>query len=92
MKPSDVLKDGEDYVDEGNVRIRKGSIAAFIANVNIILDAHRSFDEIKEAESDLLSLYPMLVKVGVFDVFQIKSEKIRALCSTTYEALAPVSE
>lgn len=79
MKPSDVLKDDENFLQQGELLLRKGSVAAFIGNIKIILNPNSALNDVKQAEKDLIELYPTLLAIGLFDVFEIKSDKIKKL-------------
>jgi hypothetical protein len=45
-----------------------------------LIEASDTAPELRaQAEADLRELVPVLVEVGVFDVFQVRSPRIRAL-------------
>lgn len=61
IKPSDVLADAENFVELNGVTIRKGSIAAFLKNIDL-LEAVNSSDEQKEAAVEMLQeLAPAII-------------------------------
>jgi hypothetical protein len=81
MKANDVLPDGVESIERNGKTLRKGSVAAFIANVKLI-EASDTPPELRaQAEADLRELVPVLIEVGVFDVFELRSPRIRALVS-----------
>ncbi len=79
MRAEDILPDNETFVKKDGALLRKGSVAAFIANAKILLDSQSSLEECAIAEKDLIDLIPTLKAVGLFDIFEVKSEKIKKL-------------
>jgi hypothetical protein len=79
MRADDMLKDDEHNRDFGGVNVRKGTIAAFIANVRVMTDPDAASDEISTARADIVSAVPALRAVGLLEVMSIKDERVRAL-------------
>ena len=79
MRADDMLKDEEHNRDFGGVNVRKGTIAAFIANVRVMTDPDAASDEISTARADIVSAVPALRAVGLLEVMSIKDERVRAL-------------
>ncbi len=79
MRPEDVLPDGVNEVQLGEVNVRKGSVAAFMANARVLSDPAAPEEARAEAERHLVALLPALRALGVFDVFEIRNEALRAL-------------
>ena len=77
MKAQDVLPDGEDFTVVNGRTLRKGSVAAFLANVRILEDAGASAADRHAAEQDLALLVPTLDALGLFDVFELRSPALR---------------
>ena len=66
VKPEDILSDGDDYtILDGNVKARKGSIAAFTKNVDILEKPDTSEQQKKAIIETLNELAPVLVAVGL---------------------------
>ncbi len=78
MKAQDVLPDGEDFTTINGRALRKGSVAAFLANARILEDAGTSPADRQAAEDDFASLIPTLDALGLFDVFELRSPFLRA--------------
>lgn len=79
MVPEDILADGQQHLDLDGLRVRKGSVAAFMANVRL-LDAPDCLPAARErARADLLALLPGLRALGLFDVFALKSAAAQAI-------------
>jgi hypothetical protein len=79
MRASDVLSDDQDERLVAGVSVRKGSVGAFLMNARILSDPAASLEERQMAERDIIELLPALRALGLFDVFEIKDEKLRAL-------------
>jgi hypothetical protein len=73
VRPEDVLPDGVDVVVRDGVAVRKGSVAAFIANAQRLEQLGREEPEYVEVLAQLRALAPALAAVGVFQVFQVRS-------------------
>jgi hypothetical protein len=77
MKAQDVLPDGEDFTVVNGHTLRKGSVAAFLANARVLEDANTSAADRQAAEQDFASLIPTLDALGLFDVFELRSPFLR---------------
>jgi hypothetical protein len=86
MKAHDILPEGVDTLERNGRVLRKGSVAAFIANAKLLDAADTPADARRTAEADLRELVPVLVEVGVFDVFEVRSPRIRALVEAARSA------
>ena len=79
MRPEDVLPDDVNRGEINGVSIRKGSVGAFLANARILADPAASAEDRATAERDLVALLPGMRALGLFDVFAIRDETLRAL-------------
>ena len=77
MKPSDILPDDVNSVEREGRIFRKGSVAAFVANVKLLESDMTPLDERQAATRDLMELAPALRDLGLFDVFSIRSPGIQ---------------
>jgi hypothetical protein len=77
VTPQDVLPDHVESTTLGGWEVRKGSVAAFVANAKALegLPAGPARDDTVAALRDLA---PALEAVGVFDVFALRSDAVRA--------------
>jgi hypothetical protein len=88
VKASDILPGDVNSIEKNGKLLRKGSVAAFIANAKAI-DAEGTPPEVRRAcEADLRDLVPVLVEVGVFEVFAVRSSRVQAIMD---EVLSPTS-
>lgn len=79
MKAQDILPEGQDFVVKDGLAMRKGSVAAFLANAQILADPTSSAQARRSARQDLLDLVPTLDALGLFTVFELRSPDLRAL-------------
>jgi hypothetical protein len=79
MRAEDVLPDNVDQREFDGVVVRKGSVGAFLVNAKILADLASSAAVRAEAERDILAVLPALRALGLFDVFELRDEKLRAL-------------
>ena len=89
MKAQDVLPDGEDFTVVNGHTLRKGSVAAFLANARVLEDANTSAADRQAAEQDFASLIPTLDALGLFDVFELRSPFLRAEVARHRAAISP---
>lgn len=78
MKAEGILPDHVNRVEIDGVSIRKGTVAAFLANARVWSDAHASAQAHAQAECDLLDTLPSLRALGLFDVLEIRDARLRA--------------
>ncbi|MDP9991706.1 hypothetical protein J2W28_002883 [Variovorax boronicumulans] len=77
MQAQDVLPDGQDFVLRNGLQLRKGSVAAFLANAQLLQDPNATAEAKQAAERDLIALLPALEALGLFDVFELRSPALR---------------
>lgn len=83
MKAEDLLPDHQSTVQfpDGMV-VRKGTVAAFLANAKIWCDTDADPRERAQAERDLLDALPALHALGLFEVLSIHDEALREFVAT----------
>jgi len=82
MKARDILPD---HINEGQIAgvlVRKGTVAAFLANARTWGNAATPAAEKAEAERDILEALPALRALGLFEVLRPRDEQLRALLQT----------
>lgn len=80
MRPEDILPDQESFITQGGQQLRKGSVAAFMANMRI-LQNEKAKAEHATAKAHMRELMPTMEALGFFELFEIKDEKIKQLVS-----------
>ncbi|WP_157226601.1 hypothetical protein [Gordonia soli] len=79
IRPEDVLADGVDKAQFGDVEVRKGSVAAFVANAKIFDRLPADDPDNETIRAQLLELLPAIRSAGVLDVFTPRSARLAAL-------------
>jgi antirestriction protein ArdC len=78
MRADQILPDDVNHGQFQGVTIRKGTVAAFLANARTWTDAHASPEERAQASREIARDVPALKALGLFDVLQIRDERLRA--------------
>lgn len=86
MKPQDILPDNVNSIEANGQILRKGSVAAFMANLSII-EQPVSYQEYENAVKDIIELTPILETLGAFKHFRLRSEKAITLITDIYPHL-----
>ena len=76
-RPEDVLADHEDYKTFHGIRVRKGTIAAAMCNMETL--ASGTQDEKAKALAMIRELAPALVVLGVHDHFICRDPQVEAI-------------
>jgi len=79
MRADQILPDDVDHGQFQGVTIRKGTVAAFLANARAWTDARASADVRAQASREIARDLPALRALGLFEVLQIRDERLRAL-------------
>ncbi len=85
IRPQDVLPDAEDYKTVKGVRIRKGTIAAALRNIELL--GSGSKQERQDALAMIESLAPNLVMLGVHKHFQCRNPQVEAILESAAKRL-----
>lgn len=65
VKPEDILPDDVDFVEIQNQKLRKGTVAAVLANAQILSDPTTAESNKGEALELIKSLAPSLIRLGM---------------------------
>ena len=79
MRADQILPDDINHGQFQGVTIRKGTVAAFLANARTWTDAHTGADERAQARAQIVEDLPALRALGLFEVLEIRDERLRAL-------------
>jgi hypothetical protein len=77
----DVLPDGADYAHLGGRDIRKGTVAAFVANARHLEELTPGTAEFDEVRDALRTAVPQLRAIGLFEVFTPRSPYLGEIVS-----------
>lgn len=75
IKPEDILPDGVDRTNFGGKEIRKGTIAAFLANTNILEDPNASSLQKQQAIAAMKELAPAVIAIGLHKHVNFKNSE-----------------
>lgn len=79
VRPEDILSDDASHTSFNGVTVRKGSIAAFLKNIEIIENAKSTKKNKEEAIKAMKELAPALVAVGVDKHVTFKNKTARSI-------------
>ena len=78
MRADQVLPDDVDHARFGGLTIRKGTVAAFLANARTWTHADASAGERATLQEQIAQDLPALRALGLFEVLEIRDERLRA--------------
>ena len=79
MRADQILPDDVNHGQFDGVTIRKGTVAAFLANARTWMNPGADADEHAQAQSQIAEDLPALRALGLFDVLEIRDERLRDL-------------
>ena len=78
MRADQILPDDVDHGQFNGVTIRKGTVAAFLANARTWADPRASADDRAQAQEQIAADLPALCALGLFEVLEIRDARLRA--------------
>jgi antirestriction protein ArdC len=78
MRADQILPDDVDHGEFQGVPIRKGTVAAFLANARAWTQAGADTDARAQAAREIERDLPALRALGLFDILEIRDEELRA--------------
>ncbi|WP_116137724.1 hypothetical protein [Trinickia diaoshuihuensis] len=78
MRAEDVLPDSTNHVTIDGRLLRKGTVAAFLANARVWLDDGAAAAQHTQAEIDMAEALPALRALGLFELMEVRDAKLRA--------------
>ena len=79
MRADQILPDDVSHGQFNGVTIRKGTVAAFLANARTWVRADGDADERAQAQAQIAEDLPALRALGLFEVLEIRDERLRTL-------------
>jgi hypothetical protein len=79
VRPEDLLPTGVDSGVINGVEVRKGTVAAFVANAKRLEALPSDSDEYTELAHQLRAARPLLEAIGVLEVFDVRSQRLREI-------------
>lgn len=79
ISPEDILPDDVNESKINGIQVRKGTVAAVLANIDILENSNATEDEKNNAISMITQLAPALVAIGLHKHVVWKNKKVQAL-------------
>lgn len=73
MRPEDILPEGVDSVESQGVMVRKGTVAAYIANIAVLENDASTTEEKEKALTVMKELAPSIIAMGLHDFVTFKN-------------------
>ncbi|WP_407851204.1 hypothetical protein [Bordetella petrii] len=77
MRAEDILPGGQDWAEVDGVAVRKGTVAAFLANARLWSDPSADAAARAAAEHDMAGALPSLRALGLFEVLAPRDPALR---------------
>lgn len=77
--PSDIIPDGADFTQINGVQVRKGTVAAFLANINLVENPHASAEDKKQALHTIQELAPAVIATGLQNHVTFKNSQVEEI-------------
>lgn len=81
IKPDDILADTEDFVELNGLTVRKGSIAAFLKNIELFEDSNSTEAQKAEALNMIKELAPAIIASGLHRQATFKNKIVENILS-----------
>jgi hypothetical protein len=78
MRAEDVLPDHINQTERHGVTLRKGTVAAFLANARLWCDPLTPTADREAVERDMSDALPALRALGLFEVLEVRHPALRA--------------
>lgn len=79
IKPSDILPDGVDSIIIDGKAVRKGTVAAFLANITIYENSNSTAEQREDAYNALVELAPDVNRIGLSKYVVFKNDAVEAI-------------
>jgi hypothetical protein len=79
IRPEDILPDGVDSASINGRIVRKGSIAAFLANADILENGNSTAQQKQNAINMLIELAPAVIAIGLHKHVEFKNSQIEQI-------------
>ncbi|RON38123.1 hypothetical protein BK666_30710 [Pseudomonas frederiksbergensis] len=80
MRAEDLLPDHLDQGQFNGTTVRKGTVGAFLINARVLADPDAGDEQRRQAEQDITEALPALRALGLFEILQVRDERLRQLC------------
>jgi hypothetical protein len=83
MRAEDILPDDTSHIERGGMTLRKGTVAAFLANAAVWLDPGADAAAVAAAEAAMIEARPALDALGLFDILAPRDPRLAAVMGIT---------
>jgi hypothetical protein len=83
MRADQILPDDVNHGRFNGVTVRKGTVAAFLANARTWADTRAGAPERAQAQAQIEADLPALRALGLFEVLEIRDTRLRAFIDAT---------
>ncbi len=83
IKPYDILSDSESFVELNGVTVRKGSVAAFLKNIDLFEDDNSNDSQKSDAMEMIKELSPAIIATGLYKHVIFKNKAIQDILTNT---------
>jgi len=83
IRPEDILPDEVNSTNIEGVNVRKGTVAAFLANIAILEDAASTSEDKKEALGMLKELAPAVIAINLHKHVVFKNPQVEKILKAT---------
>lgn len=87
VRPEDILSDKDNTVSINGLNVRKGTIAAFLANVDILENPQLPLEQKQAALSIMQELAPAVVAIGLHKHVIFKNQQAEAILKEAQQSL-----
>lgn len=83
ISPEDILADGVDHTIINGKTIRKGTIAAFLANIDILENPATTETQKQQAKNMMIELAPAVLSIGLHKHVTFKNQDVEKILTNT---------
>ena len=79
MRAEDILPGDASHIERGGMTLRKGTVAAFLANASIWLDPASEPADVAAAEAAMIEARPALEALALFEILVPRDPRLAAV-------------
>ncbi|RMX21015.1 hypothetical protein EAS68_04730 [Legionella jordanis] len=88
ISPEDILATGADHAEFRGIQVRKASVAAFLANIELLESSSTASEAYQQALNKLKELAPAVVAVGLHRHAQFKNSLVESIIVDAAQAFS----
>jgi hypothetical protein len=83
MRAEELIPDHLNSAEVNGVEVRKGTVGAFLVNARVFCDETASAADRDTSQTHMHEALPALRALGLFEIFELKDDRLRALMSAS---------